>query len=144
LCPLAFICANFIVYFAGWSTIFWLYVFVAAGFVLFGLYQAYLPPDRRTIIDWRAASWIIPWLLGLAIISWQGQYNGSPPKVFGITLTSTKNLPNWYDLLVIAVFSLAIFFWAVAVSMPRDKVQEAVHEVELEASVDLETPLSVA
>ncbi len=144
LCPLAFICANFIVYFAGWSTIFWLYCAVAIGFILFAGYQVSLPPERRTIIDWRAASWIIPWLLGLALISWQGQYNGVPPKVFGVTLLATKNLPNWWDLLVIALFSLVIFFWAVRVSMPHDKVQEAVHDVEMEASVEMETPLSVA
>ena len=47
----AFICANFIVYFAGWSTIFWLYVFVAAGFVLFasvpGLLAAGPANDHR-------------------------------------------------------------------------------------------------
>ncbi len=31
LCPLAFIFANCIVYFAGWSNIFWLYVFIVVG-----------------------------------------------------------------------------------------------------------------
>jgi len=144
LCPLSFACANCIVYFAGWSTIFWLYVFVALGFVLFGVYQATLPSGARTIIDWRAASWIVPWLVGVGIISWQGQYDGSPPTVFGITLTSTKNIPSWWDLLIVAAFSMVIFFWAVAVGMPRDKVQAAVNDVEMEASVDLETPLAVA
>ena len=80
LCPLAFICANFIVYFAGWSTIFWLYCAIALGFILFALYQLYLPHERRTIIDWRAASWIIPWLLGLASYPLRGSTTGSRPR----------------------------------------------------------------
>jgi len=135
LCPLAFICANCIVYFAGWSTIFWLYVFIVLGFLVFGAYQASIPAERRTIIDWRAAQWIIPWLIGMAIISWQGQYSSTPDTVFGLTLTPTLNIPNWWDLGVIAVFSLAIYYWAVSSSMSHDKVQMAVDDVEHEADI---------
>ncbi len=142
LCPLSFVAANCIVYFAGFSTIFWLYVFIAIGFVVFGLYQVSLPAERRTIIDWRAAQWIIPWLIGIAIISWQGRYTSTPDTVFGITLKPTMRLPNWWDLAVIAAFSLAIYYWAVAVSMSRDKVHAAVEDVEAEASVELDTPLT--
>ena len=76
LCPLSFVCANLIVYFAGFSTIFWLYVLTAIGFIAFAAYQLYLPAARRTIIDWRAAVWIIPWLVGVIIISWLGRYDG--------------------------------------------------------------------
>jgi amino acid transporter len=133
LAPLSFILANFIVYFAGWSTIFWLYMLTILGFVIFVIYQVSIPAERRTIIDWRAASWIIPWLIGLAIISWQGQYTSVPSTVFGLTLDPTKHLPTWWDLLVIAAFSLAIFYWALAVSMSKAKVQAAVEEVEHEA-----------
>lgn len=138
LCPLAFIFANFIVYFAGWSTIFWLYMFIVLGFILFVIYQVSIPAERRTIIDWRSASWIVPWLIGLAVISWQGQYTSTPSTVFGLTLNPTLNLPTWWDLLVIAVWSLVIFYWAVAVAMPREKVQAAVADVENEASASEE------
>jgi amino acid transporter len=135
LCPVAFVCANFIVYFAGFSTIFWLYVLIAFGFVAFAIYQATLPADRRTIIDWRAAIWIIPWLAGLIIVSWLGRYDGVPPTVFGVTLLATKHFPNWVDLGVLAAFSLAIYYWAVFSTMSRDKVQTAVRDVELEADI---------
>jgi amino acid transporter len=133
LAPLSFILANFIVYFAGWSTIFWLYMLTLLGFIIFVIYQLSIPAERRTIIDWRAASWIIPWLIGLAIISWQGQYTSSPSTVFGLTLDPTKHLPTWWDLLVIAAFSLAIFYWALTVTMSKAKVHAAVEEVEHEA-----------
>jgi amino acid transporter len=138
LCPLAFVFANCIVYFAGFSTIFWLYVLIAIGFIGFAVYQISLPRERRTIIDWRAAQWILPWLVGLIIISWLGRYDGDPPTVFGVTLLATKHLPNWVDLGVLAVFSLAIYYWAVAVTMPAEKVQAAVADVENEADASAE------
>ena len=149
LCPLAFIFANCIVYFAGWSNVFWLYVLIVVGFVIFGAYQAVIPAARRSIIDWKAAQWILPWLVGLGIISWQGQYTSSPNKVFGITLNPTLNIggahphgiSEWYDLIIIAVFSLGIFYWAVNVAMSHAKVQAAVADVEAEASIELESHL---
>jgi amino acid transporter len=149
LCPLSFILANCIVYFAGWSNVFWLYVLIVIGFLLFAIYQAVLPAVRRTIIDWKAATWIVPWLAGLGIISWQGQYTSVPNKVFGLTLNPTLNIGGvsptgigkWIDLIIIALFSLVIYYWAVMVAMPTDKVQEAVAEVEAEASIELESHL---
>jgi amino acid transporter len=134
LCPLSFVFANMIIYFAGWSTIFWLYMFIVVGLVIFAGYQASIPAERRTVIDWRAASWLVPWLIGLAIISWQGQYTSSPSTVFGLTLNPTLNLPTWWDLLVLAVWALVIYYWAVAVTMSTDKVQAAVRDVEGEAA----------
>ena len=134
LCPLSFVFANMIIYFAGWSTIFWLYMFILIGLLIFAGYQVSIPAERRTIIDWRAASWLVPWLIGLAIISWQGQYTSSPSTVFGLTLNPTLNLPTWWDLLVLAVWALVVYYWAVAVTMSTDKVQAAVHDVEGEAA----------
>jgi amino acid transporter len=142
LCPLAFIFANCIVYFAGWSNVFWLYVLIVVGFVIFGIYQAAIPAERRTVIEWRSAYWIIPWLAGLGVISWQGQYTSSVTTVFGITLNPTLNIGQWWDLGLIAIYSLGIYYWAARSGMPRQKVQEAVENVEAEASVELATPLT--
>jgi hypothetical protein len=35
-------------------------------------------------------------------------------------------LPNWIDLLVVIIFSLVIFYWAVALTMSHQKVQAAI------------------
>jgi amino acid transporter len=140
ICPLSFVCATWIVYFSGFSTLVWLYVMIVIGYLAFAGYQLYLPAERRTIIEWRAAAWIIPWLAGILILSWLGRYDG--PTVFGLNLVSTKRLPNWWDLAIFAAFSLAIYYWAVASTMSREKVQAAVADVEAEASVDLDTPLA--
>ncbi len=139
LCPLAFFFANCIVYFSGFSTLVWLYVMIVVGIIIFGAYQASLPAERRTIFEWRSAYWILPWLAALLIISWQGQYDAS--SIFGLNLVATKRIPGWWDLGVLLVVSLAIYYWAVASGMSREKVQAAVAEVEAEASVELALPL---
>jgi amino acid transporter len=149
LCPLSFIFANCIVYFAGWSNVFWLDVLLVIGFILFAIYQAVSPPERRTVMDWRSAQWIVPWLAGLSIISWLGQYQSVPDKVFGITMVATQRIggvhpghfTEWLDIIIIAAFSLVIYYWAVAVAMPKEKIQAAIAEVEAEASIELESHL---
>ena len=83
----------------------------------------------------------MPWLVGLIIISWLGRYDGSPPTVFGVTLLATKHLPNWVDLGVLAAFSLAIYYWAVASTMSHAKVQAAVEDVEAEAGMEPDMPI---
>jgi amino acid transporter len=152
LCPLSFIFANCIVYFAGWSNVFWLDVLLVIGFVLFGIYQVTLPTAKRTVMDWKAAWWILPWLVGLSVISWQGQYQSVPDKVFGITMNATlriggatpTGIGKWIDIIIIAAFSLVIYYLAVASAMPKEKIQAAVEEVETEASIELESHLMTA
>jgi len=141
LSPLAFVCANIVVYVSGYSTIFWLEMFIAVGFIIFGLYQVSLPAEKRTILDLRSALWLVPWLVALLIISWLGRYNGSPPPVFGLTLVSTNRLGEWWDLLAVAAMSLGVYYWATNTAMSADKVQAAVAEVEAEASIELESHL---
>jgi amino acid transporter len=141
LSPLAFIFANLLVYFAGFSTVLWLEVLIVLGFIAFAVYQVRLPKARRTIIDPRAAAWVLPWLAGLLLLSWLGRYNGSPPTVFGVTLMATNHLPNWWDLAVIAAFSLVIYYWAVHSTLPHERIHAEVVDAETEASVELEKSL---
>jgi amino acid transporter len=142
LCPVAFIAANMFVYFSGYSTVFWLYMFILIGVIIFATYQFSIPKERRTIIEWRSAYWIVPWLLVLLLIAWLGNYDGSPPTVFGLTLLATHRLHQWWDILAVAGLALAIFYWAAFSGMSPVKVREAVGDVESEASVELETPLT--
>jgi amino acid transporter len=141
LSPLAFIAANIVVYVSGYSTIFWLDMFILVGFVIFGLYQVSLPADKRTILDLKSAWWILPWFAALLILSWLGRYDGSPTKVFGLNLVSSKRIGNWYDLLAVAAMSLVVFYLATRNPLSREKVQAAVNEVEAEASIELESHL---
>ena len=142
LCPLAFALANIVVYVSGYSTLFWLDVFIAAGFVIFLAYQASQPAAKRTILNIRSGWWIVPWLGALLVISWLGQYDGSPPKVFGLTLLSTHRIGNWWDLLIVAVMSLVVYYVATNSGLPEEEVQRAVNDVETEASIELDVNLA--
>jgi len=136
ICPVSFVGANLIVYWAGWSTVFWMYMIIIFGGILFAIYRLSVPHARQTVLDWRAASWIIPWLGGMAIISWQGQFNGATPTIFGLTLTNTNNLPFWWDLVVVAFWSLVIYFWAVRVGLTKSEVAGIAADVEHEAKAE--------
>ena len=138
LAPLSFVCANFIVYWAGWNTIFWLYIFIIFGFVVFFVYQSVAPPSRKLRLHWLPASWIPPWLIGIGIISYLGQFPTSKPSSgwpFGITLLAKQDIPFWIDLLVVAAFSLVIYYWAARVAMPREYVAQAVKVADEEAHI---------
>ena len=118
LCPLSFIMANYIVYWAGWTTLWKLYIGLGLGVVLFAVNWA-LSPGRRPISNPRSAAWVPPWLVGIAIITWLGQYDGSRHLI-----------PFWWDLGVVAVFALGIYTLAVHLAMPADQVREAIGEDE--------------
>jgi amino acid transporter len=139
LAPLSFVCANFIVYWAGWNTIFWLYLFIIIGYVVFAIYQATAPPSRKLNLAWRAAAWIPPWLIGLGIISYLGQFPSTKPDSgwpFSITLLAKQTIPFWWDLVTIAMFSLVIFYLAVRFAQPHKYVAEAVAASQDEMSLD--------
>ena len=142
LCPVAFVLANIVVYVSGYATLFWLDVFIAVGFVLFGLYQVTQPPDKRAVLNFRSAWWIPLWLGALLVISWLGQYDASTPKVFGLTLLATHRIGNWWDLLVVAAMSLVIYYLATNFTLPGEKVREELAAVEAEANWELDLTLA--
>jgi hypothetical protein len=77
--PHAFIFANLLVYFAGFSTVFWLEVLIVLGFIAFAIYQARLPKARRTIPAIRAALWVLPWLACSCCPGWAAA-TARPPR----------------------------------------------------------------
>jgi amino acid transporter len=127
--PVAFIIANLIIYWSGFETIWKLGVCMVIGYVVIGIFMAFDP--ERPPLDWRSAQWLPVYLLGMGIISWVGQYGPD----------NTGRLPFWWDMLVVAAFSLAIYYWAVHSTLPHQRVSAAVEQVETEASVELEMSL---
>jgi amino acid transporter len=133
LAPVGFIFANMIIYWGGFDTTLKLLVGIFIGRVLFEVTLALTKADERPPIDWRAASWIWPWLFGMLIIGLLGRYGN-----WGYL----NVLPEFVDLLVVAVFSLVIYYFAVSVAMAAEDVIATVeassHEMEaIEAEVKL-------
>ena len=139
LAPLSFVCANFVVYWSGWNTIVWLYILLAVGFVLFFVYRLVSRRNISMPMDWRSAAWILPWLVGLAVISYLGRYPDAEPKsgwAFNWALLPTNTIPFWADLGAIAAFSLLVYFVGVRFALPRLRVAEALAAAEEEMIIE--------
>jgi amino acid transporter len=126
LAPIAFIAANEIIYWTGWDTNWKLMVAVLAGLVIFGISYAVKKPLEKPPLDLNALGWMLPWFIGLAVISLLGQYGDSALKI----------IPEWIDLIVVAIFSLVIFYIGVRMALPASRVAESFRQEEEEAAND--------
>jgi amino acid transporter len=118
--PAAFIIANLIIYWSGFEVIWKLGICLVIGYVVIGFWMAQDP--ERPKLNWRAAQWLPVYLIGMGIISWQGQFSGAAATPAPKPPTNTGNIPFWWDILVVAVFSLIVYYWAQAVRLPREEM----------------------
>ncbi|MCF3130958.1 APC family permease [Streptomyces olivochromogenes] len=118
--PLSFVVANLIIYWAGWDTLWRLGFAIVLGYVLLGGYAWYanskdLPGAPR--MNFRSAQWLPGYLVGLGLISWQSTFGGQ------------GNIPLWWDTLVVAAFSVAIYYWAKATAARPEEIEHSIDEV---------------
>ncbi|HTZ91993.1 MAG TPA: APC family permease [Streptosporangiaceae bacterium] len=130
LTPVAFIIANLIIYWSGLLVIWKLGIAIVIGYVLIGVSMAF--DKDRPPLDWKSAQWLPVYLIGMGIISWQGQFSG------GATLAplNTGHLHFGIDMLVVAIFSLVIYYWAQAVKLPKEEMLVLVEKQAAHGGVD--------
>src|SRR5919199_870276 len=126
LAPLAFIVANLVIYWTGWTTNWKLFLAIALGYVLLGIGHLVNPSDRTPTLDWRSASWLWPYFIGMALLSYLG-----PTDFAGIGV-----IPFGWDILVVAIFSLAIYYYAVSVRLTPDEVRRHVADAREETEAE--------
>jgi amino acid transporter len=125
LAPAAFVIAGLLIYWSGFEVIWKLGIVLVIGYVLIGFSMAF--NKDRPPLDWKSAQWLPVWLIGMGIISWLGQYSGAPSSdKHPLPPTNTNTIPFWWDMVVVAAFSLVIFYWAMAARLPRDEMQRLV------------------
>ncbi len=122
LAPLAFVIANMIIYWSGFIVVWKLAICLVIGYVVIGIFMAFDP--LRPKLNWRSAQWLPVYLLGMGAISWMGNFSGS--SVALVAPKNTGDIPFWWDMLVVAGFSVFIYFWAMAVRLPRNEMMELV------------------
>ncbi len=106
LCLLSFFILNLIAYWTGWATLSKMYLAGLIGFIVLFVYRAFQGADKP-ILHWRNAWWLIPYFAGMAIISYLGSFGGGKEVItFG------------WDFVVLAVFSIVIFYFAVKARLP--------------------------
>jgi amino acid transporter len=121
--PASFIAANLVIYWSGFEATWKLLTGIFFGRVIFEIALRRRPSVDRADLDWRAASWIWPWLIGMTVIGLLGRYGKG----------SESYIPNWIDLVVVAAWSLIVFYYAVSIAMKPEDVQAALErEKQLE------------
>ena len=143
LAPFSFVVSGFIIYWSGTSNVIKLDIAVAFFLVLYMIARRIDPQQQP--LDFRAGAWAVPWVIGLTYLSITGgAYVGSYTKVFGLTVP--YHMPFWWDLGIIAVFSLVIFYWGVHSSLTPERVREHAAEAQADAEsaeLDLAVPEAV-
>ncbi|MBK1705672.1 APC family permease [Halochromatium glycolicum] len=107
LAPLAFIVSTLIIYWSGWDTYWRLALCLAIGLLLLIIK---VKKTRSEQLDLAEAAWLIPFLGGLGIISYLGDFGQ------GLRL-----LPFGWDILLISLFGLAVFWYAVRCRLSAEK-----------------------
>jgi len=100
ICPLAFYFCNLLSYWTGWDTMRKLSVAMLIGFAFF--FVAYVRGKLKNIpLGFKSILWLLPYLIGLSLISYLGAFGGKGVIPFG------------WDFLVIGIFSLIMITVAV-------------------------------
>jgi amino acid transporter len=134
IAPLSFVLANFIVYWSGWNTVSLLMVVLLVGYALMALSAAFHLNAHVPTLDWDAAIWIFPYMIGMTIISYFVNFGDG--ELFGVGgifknfwVGGQGDVNIWIMMLVNAVFSLVIYFLAIHQRLPEEKVDEYIREV---------------
>jgi amino acid transporter len=106
LCLLAFYFCNLLSYWTGWATISKLLIALFIGIVFF-IVAFFKMVLKNKSLGLKAGAWIIPYFLGLGIISYFGAFGGKNIITFG------------WDFLVIGIFSGIILILAVKTRLPE-------------------------
>lgn len=103
------------------DTVWKLGVSILIGYaILIGNRVLHLNPHKPTL-DWRAASWLLPYLVGMGLIVYISDFG---PK------GDNALIPFGWDALVVAAWSSIIYAWAMGVALPREAIEEMIGEVE--------------
>ena len=111
--------SNLIVFWAGWKTNYKLLIAILIGYVLLAAYHRFSADAAP--LEWRAGAWIAPWLIGLMVISYLGDY-GDGRDV--LTL-------GWGSLAV-SVLSCGVYALAMRLRLPRERVIESIEHAPRE------------
>ncbi len=134
--PVGFVCANLIVYWAGWTTYSTLMIALLIGFFLFWLSARFKLNERAPSIDWQAAPWLAAYLIGMGLIAYFGSFGSGGilggAGVFKHVLGQGGNndLGLYGGLAASVGWSLIIYFWAISRRLPESKVDEYIENVD--------------
>jgi amino acid transporter len=124
IAPLGFMAANLVVYWGGWDTTWKLDLGVVAGLIILAVTQMFKREKLRiTAADWKGWSWVPVWFLVNLGLTYLGNFDSNGYRGGAGELYT---LPSIWDLVIVGVINLAIFYWAVSTAVSTEEVQELV------------------
>jgi amino acid transporter len=113
LAPAAFVVANLLILWSGWTTDWKLGVAILLGYVVLVVNRVFKLNPVTPQFELRSAVWLPVYLLGMGAIVYLSDFGPTAHPWF----------PLWWDMLAVALFSLAIFGWAQRVALPADRIE---------------------
>ena len=134
LAPLSFIVANLLILWSGWDTDWRLGIAIAIGYVILVATRVFNLNSQSPQLDLKAASWLPFYLVGMGAIVYLSDFGPMSSPVF----------PLWWDIVAVAIFSAGIYYWAMAVALPRERIEEMIGDVVLpeEEGIAADEPLA--
>ena len=132
LAPLSFIVANLLILWSGWTTDWKLGVAILIGYVILAANRLFHLNDVRPVLDFRAASWLPAYLLGMGVIVYLSAFGGLKHPEYGV----------WWSIGITAAFALFIYYWAMQVALPRERIEEIIGDVVLPDADATDEPLT--
>jgi len=118
IAPVAFIASNWIIFWAGFTTVSWLFSMIAVGFVVYAVYFHLVARNPASEFGWREISWLLPWFGGMWFLSALGGQGGG----LGV-------LPFGAEIVIIALWSLLVLGLAMRLSLDPDATRKAVEAI---------------
>jgi amino acid transporter len=125
--PLAFVVSGLLILWAGWDTDWKLGVAILIGYVILVANQVLDLNPTKPILNWRAAQWLPVYLVGMGLIVYVSNFGPLDDPWFG----------DWWGIAIVAVFSLGIYYWALAVALPTEEIRRMIDEVVLPEEEDI-------
>ncbi|MGD8828377.1 MAG: APC family permease [Gammaproteobacteria bacterium] len=119
IAPGAFIASNWIIFWAGFKTVDFLFGLMLALFIVYLFYYHFVRKGRLADFGWSYTWWLVPYFGGLWMLTRLG-----PAAVQG-----NGALGFGSDMLIIAVFSLAVLWLALHTALPDREINNYIDEI---------------
>lgn len=123
---IGFYICTLIVYWTGWAVVSKLALSLFISFMLFIIYRLFSERPRGIHMNWRASTWMWPYLVGLNVISYLGSYGGGLGKI-----------PLALDFLFLGLLSLISLYLAVSFRASDKHVSDTLTRFEEELNTGI-------